>query len=62
LTKKYQFRELQQGKTLSELVSPEIDKASLIGGSLVEGEAIIDSSLLPPDSSELLQIPMAIHI
>ncbi|HCA9963495.1 TPA: phage repressor protein CI [Klebsiella pneumoniae] len=44
-------------KPLSELVSPEIDKATLMGGSLVEaGKAIIDSSLLPPDSSELLLV------
>lgn len=35
-------------KPLSELVSPEIDKVTLVGGSLVEaGKAIIDSSLLP---------------
>lgn len=44
-------------KHLSDLVSPEIDKAALTNGSLVEeGKAIIDSSLLPPSSSNLLLV------
>jgi len=44
-------------KHLSDLVSPEIDKAALTNGSLVEeGKAIIDSSLLPPTSSNLLLV------
>lgn len=44
-------------KHLSELVSPEIDKAALNGGSLDdEGKAIIDSSLLPSDTSNLLLV------
>ncbi|WP_236906151.1 phage repressor protein CI, partial [Cronobacter sakazakii] len=47
-------------KPLSELVSPEIDKVNLMGGSLVEaGKAIIDSSLLPSDSRELLLVNTA---
>jgi len=47
-------------KSLSELVSPEIDKVNLMGGSLVEaGKAIIDSSLLPSDSRELLLVNTA---
>ena len=42
---------------LSELVSPEIDKATLKGGLLVDaGKAIIDSSILPSDSSNLLLV------
>lgn len=42
---------------LSELVSPEIDKATLNGGLLVDaGKAIIDSSILPSDSSNLLLV------
>ncbi|MBQ0207015.1 phage repressor protein CI [Citrobacter portucalensis] len=44
-------------KHLSDLVSPEIDKATLMGGSLVEaGKAIIDSSLIPSESSNLLLV------
>ena len=44
-------------KHLSDLVSLEIDKAALTNGSLVEeGKAIIDSSLLPPSSSNLLLV------
>ncbi|HID1728174.1 TPA: phage repressor protein CI [Escherichia coli] len=44
-------------KPLSELVSPEIDKATLNGGLLVDaGKAIIDSSILPSDSSNLLLV------
>ncbi|MCL0229180.1 phage repressor protein, partial [Klebsiella pneumoniae] len=44
-------------KHLSELVSPEIDKATLNGGLLVDaGKAIIDSCLLPSDSSNLLLV------
>jgi len=42
---------------LSALVSPEIDKATLSGGSLVEaGKAVIDISLLPPESSDLILV------
>ncbi|HGG8935520.1 MULTISPECIES: phage repressor protein CI [Enterobacterales] len=48
-------------KHLSDLVSPEIDKVTLTGGSLVEaGKAIIDSSLLPSDSSNLLLVNTAV--
>lgn len=44
-------------KPLSELVSPEIDKATLNGGLLIDaGKAIIDSSILPSDSSNLLLV------
>lgn len=44
-------------KHLSDLVSPEIDKATLMGGSLVDaGKAIIDSSLIPSESSNLLLV------
>ena len=47
-------------KLLSDLISPEIDKVTLTGGSLVEaGKAIIDSSLLPSDSSNLLLVNTA---
>ncbi len=47
-------------KHLSDLISPEIDKVTLTGGSLVEaGKAIIDSSLLPSDSSNLLLVNTA---
>lgn len=47
-------------KLLSNLISPEIDKVTLTGGSLVEaGKAIIDSSLLPSDSSNLLLVNTA---
>lgn len=47
-------------KPLSELISPEIDKVNLMGGSLVEaGKAILDSSLLPSDSRELLLVNTA---
>lgn len=47
-------------KPLSELVSPEIDKVNLMGGSLVEaGKAIIDSSLIPSDSRKLLLVNTA---
>ncbi|MFW8369182.1 phage repressor protein, partial [Klebsiella pneumoniae] len=43
---------------LSEVVAPELDKASLIGGSLVEhGKVILDSSLIPHD----LNNPILIH-
>lgn len=44
-------------KHLSDLVSPEIDKVTLTGGALVEaGKAIVDSSLLPSNSSNLLLV------
>ncbi|EEV8834958.1 phage repressor protein [Escherichia coli] len=44
-------------KHLSDLVSPEIDKVTLSSGSLVDtGKAIIDSSLLPSNSSNLLLV------
>jgi phage repressor protein C with HTH and peptisase S24 domain len=44
-------------KHLSDLVSPEIDKANLTGGSLVDaGKAIIDNSLIPSESSNLLLV------
>ncbi|WP_336282631.1 MULTISPECIES: phage repressor protein CI [Enterobacterales] len=44
-------------KHLSDLVSPEIDRATLTGGSLVDtGKAIVDNSLLPSDSSNLLLV------
>ena len=47
-------------KHLSDLISPEIDKVTLTGGSLVEaGKAIIDSSLLPSDSNNLLLVNTA---
>lgn len=47
-------------KHLSDLISPEIDKVTLTGGSLVEaGKAIIDSSLIPSDSSNLLLVNTA---
>ncbi|WP_130831164.1 phage repressor protein CI [[Erwinia] mediterraneensis] len=39
-------------KPLSEVVAPEIDKATLSGGALVEyGKAILDSSLIPSGMS-----------
>jgi len=44
-------------KHLSDLVSPEIDKATLVSGSLTDtGKAIIDSSLLPSSYSNLLLV------
>ncbi|EDM6456421.1 phage repressor protein [Salmonella enterica] len=44
-------------KPLSELVSPEIDKAILSGGSLAEGgKAVIDSSLIPSGADDLLLV------
>lgn len=44
-------------KHLSDLVSPKIDRATLTGGSLVDtGKAIVDNSLLPSDSSNLLLV------
>jgi phage repressor protein C with HTH and peptisase S24 domain len=44
-------------KPLSEIVSPEIDKASLSNGSLIDtGKAFIDSSLLPSDANNLLLV------
>lgn len=47
-------------KHLSDLISPEIDKATLTGGALVEaGKAIVDSSLLPSNSSNLLLVNTA---
>ncbi|HIG8080221.1 TPA: phage repressor protein CI [Klebsiella pneumoniae] len=47
-----------QVRSLSEVVAPELDKASLIGGSLVEhGKVILDSSLIPHD----LNNPILIH-
>lgn len=51
-------------KHLSDLVSPEIDKAALTNGSLVEeGKAIIDSSLLPPAPvTYFWLIPVVTHI
>ena len=48
-------------KPLSELVSPEIDKATLNGGLLIEaGKAIIDSSLLPAEPSNLMLVNTAV--
>ncbi|PXL04288.1 phage repressor protein [Klebsiella variicola] len=47
-----------QVRSLSEVVAPELDKASLVGGSLVEyGKVILDSSLIPHD----LNNPILIH-
>ncbi|HDS9238350.1 TPA: phage repressor protein CI [Klebsiella pneumoniae subsp. pneumoniae] len=47
-----------QVRSLSEVVAPELDKASLVGGSLVEyGKVILDSSLIPHD----LNSPILIH-
>lgn len=55
--KKSNFVNSSQIKHLSDILSPEIDKVTLAGGSLVDaGKAIIDSSLLPSDSSNLLLV------
>ncbi|CDG18568.1 phage repressor protein CI [Xenorhabdus doucetiae] len=44
-------------KHLSDLVSPEIDKATLSNGSLIDtGKAFLDSSLLSSDVSNLLLV------
>ncbi|CCW29787.1 conserved hypothetical protein [Xenorhabdus nematophila F1] len=44
-------------KHLSDLVAPEIDKATLANGSLIDaGKAIFDSSLLPSDTSNFLLV------
>ncbi|WP_340616907.1 phage repressor protein CI [Xenorhabdus entomophaga] len=44
-------------KHLSEIVSPEINKATLSNGSLIDtGKAFLDSSLLPSDANNLLLV------